>query len=168
MALRLSLLLAAFWLGLLVTSWVSATASFRTVDRVLGPGMRPELGQRLEAVPRGERRTVLRHLASEINRRLFRSWAVAQLALGVLLLAAAWPLGSLRWLAAGALVVTLVQALGLTGAIVGLGRGLDFVPRPLPPDLARRFGLLHAAYVSLDLAKAALLGLAAVLLLRRP
>lgn len=45
---------------------------------------------------------------------------------------------------------------------------LDFVPRPLPPDLARRFGLLHGAYVIGDLVKLGLLAALAALLLRRP
>jgi hypothetical protein len=34
---------------------------------------------------------------------------------------------------------------------------LDFVPRPLPVGVARRFGWLHGAYVLLDLLKAGVL-----------
>jgi hypothetical protein len=49
---------------------------------------------------------------------------------------------------------------------VELGRQIDFVPRPLPPEVARRFGSLHAGYVGLDLAKAAALAAAAWLLAR--
>ena len=44
------LLLLGLWLGLLVSSWLVATATFRTVDRVLAEA-RPELAGRLAAVP---------------------------------------------------------------------------------------------------------------------
>ena len=97
-------------------------------------------------------------MASEINRWMFRTWSLTQLGLGVLLVAAAWSLGNgPRVLAAAALALVLVQAFGLAGPTTELGRSIDFVPRPLPPDLARRFGLLHGAYVLADFAKAGLL-----------
>jgi hypothetical protein len=38
---RLLLVVAGFWLGMLAASWVMATVNFRTVDRVIGPGVRP-------------------------------------------------------------------------------------------------------------------------------
>ena len=64
--------------------------------------------------------------------------------------------------------MTLVQIVALGPPIQELGRSLDFVPRPLPPDLARRFGLLHAGYVGTDLVKALVLSAQAWLLLRLP
>ena len=87
---RLLLLVAGFWLGMLAASWVMATVNFRTVDRVLGPEARPEMAGRLAALAAEDRRVVLRHLVSEINRTMFRAWALAQLALGALALGAAW------------------------------------------------------------------------------
>jgi hypothetical protein len=165
---RLLLVLLGLWLGLLLASWVIASVNFRTVDRVLGPSMRPELEQRLSGIAAAERRVALRHLASEINRWMFRYWSLAQMALG-----AACLIGSLRFggaprlLLAGALLIVLIQGFGLAAPITDLGRSIDFVARPLPPDTARRFGLLHAAYVGLDLAKALLLTAAAWTIARR-
>jgi hypothetical protein len=164
-----ALLLTGLWLGFLLASWAAATVNFRSVDRVLGPARRAELDQKLAAVPQDDRRIVLRHLASEINRFLFSRWALLQLALGAALLATAWPAGvPLRLVAGAALALALIQVLALAAPIETLGRSIDFVPRPLPPDVARRFGLLHASFVILDLAKAALLAAAGAILARRP
>jgi hypothetical protein len=166
---RIALLAVGLWFGLLVASSAVATVNFRTVDRLLGPDQRPELAQRLETLQPIDRRFVLRHLVSEVNRWIFRVGSLVQLVLALLLVLATWRAGGLpRALALAALLLTAVQALGLAGAITRFGRGLDFVPRPLPADLARRFGLLHAAYVLGDLAKAGLLVALAALLSRRP
>src|SRR5262245_283164 len=163
----LALLVIGVWLGALAGSWVSATASFRGVDRVLGPGMRPELDRRLSSLDQTERRATMRHLAAEINRWMFRRLGLAQIVLGLLALWAAWPGPGARWLMAVALLVAAVQ-LALGGAIEALGRSLDFLPRPLPADLGSRFGLLHAAFLLLDAGKAGLLAGAAYALARRP
>ena len=151
------LLLAGLWLGLLVSSWLVATATFRTVDRVLAEA-RPELAARLAPVAEPDRRMVLRHLASEVNRWMFGAWAMAQLALGAACAALAWRAGgAVRMLALAALAIVLAQAFGLGGAIRDLGRAVDFAPRPLPREVAGRFGALHGAFVVLDLVKAGLL-----------
>lgn len=167
MALRLALLLTGVWLGALLASWAVATANFRMVDRVLGPSARPEMQQRLAPLPIPARREALRHLASEINRALFGAFGLAELAGGACLLLLVWGAGgSLRPLALLALAVVGVQvALGIP--IASLGRAIDFVPRPLPADVGRRFGMLHGAFVLLDLTKAGLLVALATLLSRR-
>jgi hypothetical protein len=163
-----ALLLAGVWLGLLVASWVAATATFGGVDRVLGPGIRPELASRLAPIAVDDRRVVLRHLASEANRWMFQRLGLAQLALAAAFLAATWPASKgVRLVAIAIAAIALVQA-GLAPAIESLGRSIDFVARPLPPDVARRFGALHGAFVLLDLAKAGLLCLAGHLLARLP
>lgn len=163
----LALLVVALWLGTLVSSWVVATLNFRTVDRVLGAGRRPELAERLSPLAAGDDRVALRHLASEVNRSLFGLWTIAQLGLGtmavVLLLRTS---GAARALAAASLAIVLVEGLALGPQIRDLGRSIDFLPRPLPAETGRRFGLLHAAYVGLDLLKAALLAGAAGALVR--
>ncbi len=165
---RLAIAVLGFWLGMLVASWIAATINFRTVDRVLGAEARPELLQRLSPVGAEDRRVALRHLASEINRWIFERWALAQLALGVATVAFAWSQGgALRALALAALAIVVLQILA-GRPIVDLGRSIDFVPRPLPPDVARRFGALHGFYVLADLAKAVLLAAAVVLAVRRP
>ncbi len=166
---RAATLLAGLWLGLLIASWVMASVNLGTVERVLGEDMRPELAARLGGVSPEDRRVALRHLAAEINRWMFRQGSFAQLVLGLAFTALVWPLGGApRALAAAALLLTLVQAFGLAGPIASTGRGIEFLPRPLPPDLARRFGMLHGAYVLADLAKMAALAAAAFLLVRRP
>lgn len=153
---------------MLVACWVVAITNFRMVDTVLGPAIRPEVSARLAPLSEPDRRMVLRHLVSEVNRWIFRWWSAVQVLLGALLVVLLWrgP-GGPRWLMAAASLVALVQALLLVPSLVEMGRGLDFLPRPLPPETARRFGLLHGGYVAADLLKAALLLLAAWLLGRR-
>jgi len=164
----MALVLTGLWLGMLVASWVAATVNFRTVDLVLGPDGSREAQARFEPVSAPDRRMLLRHLASEINRWLFRWWSMAQVALAIALALVLWSqAGGLRWLAAVALVVVLVQVAGLAAPITEIGRSIDFLPRPLPPDLGRRFGLLHRAFVLLDLGKAAVLVAILVQALRR-
>ena len=164
-----AVLVAGFWLGLLVASWVMATANFRTAERVAGADLRPEMAEKLAGVPPEGRRMVLRHLAAEINRWMFRQGSYVQLGLGLGLLALAWSQGrAARVLVGVALVLTALQLFGLAGQIASVGRGIDFLPRPLPPDLARRFGVLHGVYVLVDLVKAMALAAAAVVLIRRP
>jgi len=163
-----ALIVIGLWIGLLVASWAMASASFRTVDRLLGPAARPEFKARLESLSADDRRFVLRHVAAESNRWMFRTWTVMEMVLGALLVAASWRLGAApRTLALVALAAVVAQAAGLAPAISELGRSLDFVPRPLPAADGRRFGLLHAAYMLADLVKAGVLIPAAVIIARR-
>jgi hypothetical protein len=155
----LALLVLGAWMGLLVASWAVAQASFGKADaaaanphaQASGEGARP----------------LLRYLAAEINRAMFGSRTVAELALGLGLVALLFR-GPGRGLAIAALVVVVLQGALLAPAIASLGRSLDFLPRPLPGDVAKRFGMLHGAYVLLDLGKAALLAWASAALLRSP
>ena len=162
-----ALLLTGVWLGILAASWLAATASFRGVDRVLGADMRPELGARLSGLDAAERRLALRHVAAEINRWMFRRLGVVQLGVGLLALAAAWPGVPARWLLGAAVAIAIGQVV-LGSAIESFGRSLDFLPRPLPSEIGRRFGLLHACFLLLDLGKVALLLAAGHALARRP
>jgi len=117
--LRASILAAGVWLGFLVASWVLATLTFRTADRVAGPEARVERAERLGPVPAEDRRMVLRHLAAEINRSMFRAWAAFQLVLGGVLVGLAWRLGAAaRTLA----MADLVKAAALAGRQVLLLR----------------------------------------------
>lgn len=162
----LSLVLCGLWLGALVASWVFAPLNFRMVDRVLAEA-RPEMAQRLAPVPPEAQRQVLRLLASENNRWMFRHWAWAQAVAGLLLVGFCWRVpGAARYALLGALVLVAAQ-LVMVGPIVDLGRSIDFAPRPLPAAVGRRFGLLHSAWAVTDLAKAALLVAAAALVARR-
>lgn len=161
------MLAVGLWLGLLVSSWVMASANFRTAEGVSREQPAP-LAAKLAPVAPADRREAFRFVASEINRWMFRAVALAQVPLGLLLAALLWRGGGApRALALAALAVVLVQLGALAPMIAAAGRAIDFVPRPLPPALGRRFGLLHAAYVLLDLAKAVALAVAAFVLSRR-
>ena len=82
---------------------------------------------------------VLRHLASELNRWMFGAGGLAQTALALAVLALSWPAGGApRTLLLLAAVLVAAQLFGAR-SIVELGRSIDFVPRPLPADLARAF-----------------------------
>jgi len=154
----MALLVTGLWLGMLVASWALATVNFRTVDAVLGPSGSPEARSRFEAVRPEDRRMILRHLASEINRWMFRWWSLTQVVLALALVSLLWPQsGALRWLAVATATVVLIQVAGLASPITAIGRAIDFLPRPLPPEVGRQFGLLHGAFVLLDLGKAAAL-----------
>src|ERR1043165_3734049 len=127
-----ALLVIGLWIGLLAASWAMASASFRTVDRLLGAEARPEFRARLESLSSYDRRMVLRHVAAESNRWMFRTWTLAEMVLGMILVAASWRLGPApRTLALVAAAAVLLQAVGIAPAIAQLGRRLDFVPRPL-------------------------------------
>ena len=161
------LALAAAWLGLLVASWMMAGATFRTVDRVVASPPQGEAGIRLARVPAEDRRPLLRHLASEVNRWMFARFAIVQAALALAAAIAGWRMGgTARTLTLIAVAVLVVQAF-LGSGIESLGRSIDFVPRPLPPAVGRRFGLLHAGYVGLDLVKSGVLVALVVLAGRR-
>jgi hypothetical protein len=161
----LALLFAGFWLGLLVASWVAASVSFRTAAELFGPDGRQELADALAATPDAQRRQAMRFMASEVNRGMFARRYVAEIALGVCLFALAWR-GQGPWgFAAAALAILVVQA-GLHGPILEIGRAIDFLPRPLAPDVASRFGRLHGGYVLLDFAKAGIVAWCAWVLAR--
>lgn len=165
----LSLLVVGLWLGLLVSSWIMATANFKQAEAASAGARTPaELNRRLDSLSPEARRHAFRYLASEINRWMFRSWGLIQVALGALLLALAWGLGGWpRSLAATALVLVAIQVGVLAPMIAEVGREIDFLARPLPPDLGRRFGIAHGGYVIVDLVKALALAAAALVLVRR-
>jgi hypothetical protein len=163
-----ALLVIGLWIGLLAASWAMASASFRTVDRLLGPDARAEFQARLAPLSAGDRRAVLRHVAAESNRWMFRTWTMAELLLAAVLVWAGWGQGTApRVLALIAAAAVVLQAVGLSPAIAELGRRLDFVPRPLPAADGHRFGLLHAAYMLADVVKAGALTGAAAFIARR-
>jgi hypothetical protein len=165
----LSLLVVGLWLGLLVSSWMIATANFKQAEAASAAARTPaELNRRLDPLTPEDRRHAFRYLASEINRWMFRSWGLMQVALGGLLLALVWSRGGWpRLLAATALGLVAVQVGLLAPMIAEVGRQIDFLARPLPPDLGRRFGIAHGGYVIVDLVKALALAAAAFVLVRR-
>src|SRR5262249_38211071 len=98
---------------------------------------------------------MLRYLASEQNRFYFVWWGWAEVVFGIITLILAATAKDVRLIAgfAAMLIISLALQLYLTPRIVVVGRALDFVPRePAPPELST-FGMLHAAYSTLDLIK---------------
>ncbi|MCS6815762.1 MAG: hypothetical protein N2443_00770 [Blastocatellia bacterium] len=159
--------LGAWLMGSLAIAFV-ATQNFRAVERVLRAASgQPELARYIERLGAAEARTLLRHLASEMNRFYFQVWGWSQLFLALVVLVGLWGGGIHDRIAQGLVLVmiaiVLVAVLYLTPEVMAIGRRLDFVPRdPPPPDFAR-FRRLHAAYTLLDLVK---LGMGAIVLFR--
>ena len=165
---------ATFCLGLWVMGTVcisvAATQNFYTIDRLLASGGHPSFADGVDQLGAPAARDLLRYLSSELNRLFFRYWNLAQIPLGA---ATLWlvlgPSGDrrLRWLIGAMLGIALVLTVVVTPPIVSIGRGLDFVPRDPPPPNLATFGILHAAYTSLEMVKAAMGLCAASLICRR-
>lgn len=152
------LVIAGLWAGLLLAAGAAATLNFRSVDEALGPQGTQELAARLAPLAADERRQALRHVASESNRALFALSGWTQAALALVSLALAWSEGGrLRGLALALALLLAAQQLACARPMIELGRQLDFVARPWPAEVARRFGLLHGGYSLLELAKLGLL-----------
>ena len=154
---------AAFCLGIWIMGTVcisvAATQNFYTIDRLLAAGGHPSFAEGVDRLGAPAARDLLRYLSSELNRLFFRYWNLAQIPLGGVTL---WlVLGSsgdrrLRWLVGAMLAVAVVLTVVVTPPIVSIGRSLDFVPRDPPPPSLATFGILHAAYTSLEMLKAAM------------
>ena len=71
------LALMGAWLMGTASLWVVATENFHRVDAVLS-GSNKEFHQRLEPLPAGESRLVLRFLASELNRTVSVPWLLSR------------------------------------------------------------------------------------------
>jgi len=157
--------LLAIWLGVTLGVWWTATSAFRVVS----VRENPSLAKTFAALPEAGREKALRHIAGEMNRRLFRAWNGVQLVLGVLvlLLAARADAGLPPGRRSGGvllggilLAVVAAHAFWFAPRIEELGRALDFADRAKEADRVRRFGMFHGAYVATDLAKAGVLLLA--------
>src|SRR5205809_7840385 len=110
---KLALVLLSAWITLTVGMAAVAAGNFRTVDRVLEPGYRPELLSRLAPRTPAEERPLLRYLASELNRRFFRWSGWTQLALAAALLVVVLP----DPVAGGAVKLASALAAAIAGAL---------------------------------------------------
>ena len=144
------------WLGWTLFMWFAATRSFRTVDRVLATS-RPEFQQAVQPLAHDQARAVLRYLASEINRRLFRTYGWVQIVLGAVLALLLWrrsPRDAVALVLAGVMLgLVLILTLFVQPEIVALGRSIDFAPRDQAPPAMARFWMLHRAFTGLDTVK---------------
>lgn len=144
------------WLaGTLIVSTV-ATENFFTVDRLLTESTNQSFHSVTERVGQPQTRELLRYLSSELNRLYFRLWNFLQLVLGLVVL---WLVGRDRAAArvrlgiAAMLAIVAIMTVWLAPEITSVGRSLDFVPRVPPPPQLATFGMLHAAYTGMELAK---------------
>ena len=141
------------WIGWTLFMWFLAGRSFRTADRVLTHS-NPQVAEAAKPLAPEQERELFRHVASEINRTIFRAYGWSQVALGALLFFLFYkqvPRDNFNLATAGTmLVLVLILTLVVTPLITSLGRGLDFVPRtPAPPGM-QRFWMLHGAFTGLD------------------
>ena len=138
---------------------VVATQNFYTIDRLLAAGGHPQFADAVGQLGAPEARDLLRYLSSELNRLFFQYWNYAQFPIGgiVLWLVLGLPDGvRLRWPVGAMFLIVVVLTVVVTPPIIAIGRGLDFVPRDPPPRSLATFGVLHAAYTSLEMVKAAI------------
>ncbi len=141
------------WIASTLGMWFAATRSFSTVESVIKRA-EPQFLETTQPLGEGPTRVVLRYMASEINRTLFRGYGALQIGLGAILLLLLWrqaPRSAVDiGVVATMLALSVILTLGITPQIVSLGRSIDFVPRHPPPPVMPRFRALHASFTGLD------------------
>lgn len=162
--------LAAFLLGCLILGSAFmifvATQNFATVDRVLAAPP-PQAEQMFQTLGEGNGRLLLRYLAGEENRLFFESWELAQIAFALLLtgvLVLAVKSRFLAGLTGAMLIVALFQHFQVTPEMISLGRAVEFSGGAGSAAYSQ-FWRLHGLYGILEVAKLALLIIAAGILL---
>ncbi len=173
------------WATFLMGAWVAgslavsvvASENFYTIDWLLAASTNGTFRSITTQLGSPHDREFLRYLSSELNRLYFQWWNGAQLVLG---LAVLWLVGPgsdrtrpagpassrVQWAVAVMLTVVVLMFVWLAPEITSVGRSLDFVPRtPTPPALGR-FGILHATYATLEVAKM-VVGVAAAIWMTR-
>jgi hypothetical protein len=164
---RIASFLAGAWIAASIFMGMVATGNFHTVDRLLSAPS-PAAARVITTLGHDNARMFLRYLASEENRRYFDQWELAQIALGLFLVAALYLGTQVNRLILGTagMMVILVTFMHffLTPEITFLGRGLDFV---LPDQGNRsRFWVLHGLYSAAEVLKLVLGTIVAVYLFR--
>jgi hypothetical protein len=136
---------------------VIASQNFRAVDRLLEADQ-PQAQKAFESLGGTDSaRLLLRYQVGEINRFFFENWGRIQFVLGgglFLLLLFGTTEGKLPMaLTLAMLAVVAISHFGLTPAIVGLGRELDFLPADAESPARGPFRARHSAYAILELVK---------------
>jgi len=141
------------WIMSTLCMWFAATRSFATVERVM-KSPQPQFVETTKPLGETSTRVVIRYMASEINRTLFRGYGVLQIGFGVLLFLLVLrqtPRHSLDvGLVAAMLALSVILTLVITPMVTSVGRSIDFLPRNPPPPIMPRFWMLHGAFTSLD------------------
>ena len=159
------------WLMGTICVSVVATQDFYTIDRLLASPGNETFARMVEQIGPGESRSLLRYLASELNRLFFQLWNLAQFGIGaaVLWLVLGIPQAfKLRWPLIGMLAVVAFLTIWVTPQLLAVGRSLDFVPRDPEPRSLTTFGMLHATYAILEVLKFAVGILVTVGIFRLP
>ena len=147
-------LLGALLLGSLFLTFV-ATRNFHAVDAMLNSPP-PEASKMIQTLGHQNARQLLRYLAGEENRSYFEAWELAQLALGVALVAFLLFGVEKRLLAglAGAmLALTLFQHFKITPDLMWMGRSIDFLPAAAESQARDQFWKLHGIYGGIEVVK---------------
>jgi hypothetical protein len=139
-------LLGAWLLGSLFMAFV-ATQNFATVERVLRSPP-ADAAKMIQTLGADNARYILRYLAGEENRGFFETWELAQLVLGLILIAVflTQKHPALAGFAGGLLILTAFQHWRITPDLVSIGRSNEFVARTANSVARNQFGKLHAAY----------------------
>lgn len=141
------------WIITTLCMWFAATRSFATVENVLKRA-EPQFVETTKSLGEASTRTLLRYMASEINRSLFWGYGALQVALGAILLLIVWRQTPRNGVDVGVVVtmlgLTLILTLAITPLLVSIGRSIDFVPRNPPPPVMPRFWALHGSFTALD------------------
>ena len=141
------------WIMSTLCMWFAATRSFATVERVMKDGQ-PQFVETTKPLGEASTRMVVRHMASELNRTLFRGYGVLQLVFGALLFLLVLrqtPRHTLDiGLVAIMLALSLILTLVITPMVTSVGRSIDFLPRNPPPPVMPRFWMLHGSFTGLD------------------
>src|SRR5271157_4848615 len=144
------------WIASTLCMWFAATRSFSTVESVLTRA-EPQFLETTKPLGEASTRVVIRYMASEINRTLFRGYGALQIGLGAILFLLLWrqtPRNTVDiGVVATMLVLSVILTLVITPLITSLGRSIDFLPRNPPPPVMPRFWVLHASFTGLDGAK---------------
>lgn len=158
------------WLFGSLTMATVAAENFYTIDRLLAGSTSSTFLSMVERIGEPQARELLRYVSSELNRLYFQLWNVAQLTFGITLV---WLLARdptttrARW---GVMVMlaTVVAMIGMTPAIMSVGRSLDFAPRTPPPPQFQQFWILHGTYTALAMIQLAIGIIVAVWISRSP
>ena len=149
----LAVAILSAWIMSTLCMWFAATRSLSTVESVLKRA-EPQFVETTKLLGEDPTRMVLRHMASEINRTLFRGYGALQIAFGVLLFLLVLrqtPRHSLDiGLVATMLALSVILTVVITPMVTSVGRSIDFLPRNPPPPVMPRFWMLHGSFTSLD------------------
>jgi hypothetical protein len=141
------------WIMSTLCMWFAATRSFATVERVMN-GAQPQFVETTKPLGEASTRVVIRYMASELNRTLFRGYGLIQIGFGVLLFLLVLrqtPRHTLDiGLVATMLALSVILTLVITPMVTSVGRSIDFLPRNPPPPVMPRFWMLHGTFTSLD------------------